>query len=70
MTNCELLVDAIFGTGLRGAVRDPTATIIDTINSCSTPVLSVDLPSGLDADTGHPVGYLCASRPNGNHRFA
>ena len=56
MTNCELLVDAIFGTGLRGAVRDPIATIIDTINSRSTPVLSVDLPSGLDADTGHPLG--------------
>ena len=56
MTNCELLVDAIFGTGLRGAVRDPIATIIDTINSGSTPILSVDLPSGLDADTGHPLG--------------
>ena len=56
MTNCELLVDAIFGTGLRGTVRDPIATIIDTINSRSTPILSVDLPSGLDADTGNPLG--------------
>ena len=56
MTNCELLVDAIFGTGLRGAVRDPIATLIDAINSLSTPILSVDLPSGLDADTGNPLG--------------
>ena len=54
--NCELLVDAIFGTGLRGAVRDPIATLINAINRLPTPILSVDLPSGLDADTGHPLG--------------
>ena len=54
--NCELLVDAIFGTGLRGAVRDPIATVINAINRLPTPILSVDLPSGLDADTGHPLG--------------
>ena len=56
IASCELLVDAIFGTGLRGAVRDPIATLIDSINSLATPILSVDLPSGLDADTGNPLG--------------
>lgn len=56
LMSCELLVDAIFGTGLRGTVRDPIATIINAINRLPTPVLSVDLPSGLDADTGHPLG--------------
>ena len=56
MANCELLVDAIFGTGLRGAVRDSIATVINTINDLATPILSVDLPSGLDADTGNPLG--------------
>lgn len=56
LASCELLVDAIFGTGLRGAVRDPIATIITAINRLPTPILSVDLPSGLDADTGHPLG--------------
>jgi len=56
LASCELLVDAIFGTGLRGAVRDPIATVINAINSLPTPTLSVDLPSGLDADTGHPLG--------------
>ena len=56
LASCELLVDAIFGTGLRGAVRDPIATIINAINELPTPILSVDLPSGLDADTGHPLG--------------
>ena len=54
--SCELLVDAIFGTGLRGTVRDPIAAIINAINRLPTPILSVDLPSGLDADTGHPLG--------------
>ena len=56
LMSCELLVDAIFGTGLRGTVRDPIAAIINAINRLPTPVLSVDLPSGLDADTGHPLG--------------
>ena len=56
LASCELLVDAILGTGLRGTVRDPIATIINAINRLPTPVLSVDLPSGLDADTGHPLG--------------
>ncbi len=56
MANCELLVDAIFGTGLRGAVRGAIATVINDINSLRTPILSIDLPSGLDADTGNPLG--------------
>ena len=56
LASCELLVDAIFGTGLRGAVRSSIASIINAINSLPIPVLSVDLPSGLDADTGHPLG--------------
>ena len=56
ISSCELVVDAIFGTGLRGAVRDPIAAVINAINNLPTPILSVDLPSGLDADTGHPLG--------------
>ncbi|MDE0681268.1 MAG: NAD(P)H-hydrate dehydratase [Candidatus Poribacteria bacterium] len=56
LASCELFVDAIFGTGLRGTVREPIATVINAINSLDTPILSVDLPSGLDADTGNPLG--------------
>ena len=56
IASCELLVDAILGTGLRGAVRDPIVAVINAINHLPTPILSVDLPSGLDADTGHPLG--------------
>ncbi len=53
---CELLVDAIFGTGLRGALREPAANIINVINELPIPILAVDLPSGLDADIGKPLG--------------
>lgn len=53
---CELLVDAIFGTGLHSDVREPISTIINEINNLHIPVLSVDLPSGLNADSGSPLG--------------
>ena len=53
---CELLIDAILGTGLHSDVREPISTIINKINKLSIPILAVDLPSGLDADTGNPLG--------------
>ena len=53
---CELLVDAIFGTGLHSDVREPISKIINEINTLPIPILAVDLPSGLDADTGNPLG--------------
>lgn len=52
----DLLVDAIFGTGLADEVREPFATAIAAINDATRPVLAVDLPSGLDADSGLPLG--------------
>lgn len=54
-----LLVDALLGTGLDKPVRDPLATLIIRINALAesgVPVLSVDIPSGLDADSGCPLG--------------
>ena len=52
----EVVVDAIFGTGVRGRVREPEATAIDLVNSAKADagafVVSVDVPSGLDAETG------------------
>ena len=53
---CDLVVDAIFGTGLDRPVRDAAARIIDLINASGRPVLAVDVPSGLDCDTGKPLG--------------
>jgi NAD(P)H-hydrate epimerase len=51
-----LIVDAIFGTGLNQAPREPFVTIADHVNRSGLPVLAVDLPSGLDCDTGVPPG--------------
>ena len=52
----EWVVDALFGTGLRGAVRSPLDRVIEAINACPARVLAVDIPSGLDCDTGQPLG--------------
>ncbi len=52
----ELVVDALLGIGLKGSVREPVASMISAINQLSKPVLSLDVPSGLDADTGASLG--------------
>ncbi len=51
-----VVVDAILGTGLTGDVRKPASSAIDAINSSDAFVVSVDIPSGLDADKGVPLG--------------
>jgi NAD(P)H-hydrate epimerase len=51
-----LIVDAIFGTGLTEAPREPFGTIVKAIQECGHDVLSIDVPSGLDCDTGLPLG--------------
>ena len=48
------LVDALLGTGARGEPREPFAAAIDWMNAAGGRRLAVDLPSGLDADTGRP----------------
>jgi NAD(P)H-hydrate epimerase len=57
LTNdANMIIDAIFGTGLIGIVRDDYKRLIESINGLGCPVLSVDIPSGLDCDTGLPFG--------------
>jgi len=51
-----VIIDSIFGTGLKGAVRGLSAEIIEHINSIDATVVAVDLPSGLLADTGQTEG--------------
>ncbi|HXE55594.1 MAG TPA: NAD(P)H-hydrate epimerase, partial [Tepidisphaeraceae bacterium] len=51
-----LLVDAIFGTGLQQVPRDPFPDIAQAVKQSGIPVLAIDLPSGLDCDTGRPPG--------------
>ncbi len=51
-----VIVDAIFGTGLRREVEGKYLSIIEEINQRATPVVAVDIPSGLDANSGEPLG--------------
>lgn len=52
---CGLLVDALLGTGLRGQLKESMALLISCINSHNIPILAVDIPSGLDCDSGIPL---------------
>jgi len=52
----DMLVDAIFGTGLKGQLSDEYKRLIERINACNCPVLAVDIPSGLDCDNGRCLG--------------
>ncbi|MBE3144863.1 MAG: NAD(P)H-hydrate epimerase [Planctomycetes bacterium] len=51
----NMIIDAIFGTGLTGTLRDEYKRLIESINGLGCPILSVDIPSGLDCDTGQPL---------------
>lgn len=48
----QLLIDAIFGIGVRGVLNEWYCRLIALINQSAVPVLSIDIPSGLNADTG------------------
>jgi NAD(P)H-hydrate epimerase len=50
------IVDSLFGTGLTGPLREPYDRVVDSINASKAMVLAVDIPSGLDCDTGKPLG--------------
>ena len=52
----DLIVDALLGTGLTGDVREPLRSLIEAVNASGRPVLAADIPSGLDCDTGAPLG--------------
>ncbi len=54
--DADVIVDAIFGTGLAREVTGIAADVIGAVNASRRPVLAVDIPSGLDADTGAVLG--------------
>ena len=49
------IVDSLLGTGARGEPRPPLDAVIEQLNEAAAPKLAVDLPSGLDCDTGRPA---------------
>jgi NAD(P)H-hydrate epimerase len=54
MSAADWIVDALFGSGQRGPLRQPFDRVVRATNASGTRVLAVDLPSGLDCDTGLP----------------
>lgn len=54
--SAEVLVDALLGTGARAPLPPDMLAVIAAMNSAGVPILSLDLPSGLDADRGAPLG--------------
>ncbi|MFP3044002.1 MAG: NAD(P)H-hydrate dehydratase [Thermocladium sp.] len=49
----QVIIDAVLGIGVKGRLRQPHATAIDLMNMSSAPKVAVDVPSGLDSDTGN-----------------
>lgn len=56
IVDCDVIVDALLGTGLNGEVSTHYRQAIEAINASGVPVLAVDIPSGLHADTGAVLG--------------
>jgi NAD(P)H-hydrate epimerase len=54
----DVVLDALFGTGFHGTPRPEAAALIERINAAPAPVVSVDLPSGVDASTGEAAGAV------------
>lgn len=63
LSHADWIVDALLGTGTVGEVREPYRTAIAAINRSARKVLAVDLPSGLDCDTGLPIETLPDGTP-------
>src|SRR6267378_8446990 len=56
VSDCTLIVDAMFGTGLDAPVSGFIESVIADVNASGIPVVSIDLPSGLSADSADPIG--------------
>ena len=59
------VVDALFGTGLSRPLQSPFDTVVNAINHAEADVLAIDVPTGLDCDTGLPLGATVSSRELG-----
>ena len=57
LTGASLIVDALLGTGAAGEPREPLSAVIAAANTSGIPIVAVDVPSGLDCDTGQPARH-------------
>ncbi len=57
LAGARWIVDALLGTGARGEPRPPLDAVIEGLNAAAAPKLAIDLPSGLDCDTGEPARH-------------
>ena len=70
LKGCEACIDAIFGTGLNRPIEGMQKRVIESMNKFATHIVSVDIPSGLDCDTGEPLGVcIRATRTITFHRM-
>jgi ADP-dependent NAD(P)H-hydrate dehydratase / NAD(P)H-hydrate epimerase len=65
----QIWVDAILGTGLKSDVKDYFKMVIETINHTGRPVFAVDIPSGLNSDTGRPCGACIRAKATATFAF-
>jgi NAD(P)H-hydrate epimerase len=56
LSESDWIVDGLFGTGLARPIEGLNRTVIEKINESGKPIMALDVPSGLDADTGKPLG--------------
>lgn len=56
LEECDLIIDALLGTGISKPVKESYARVIDIMNESSVPILSIDVPSGVNADTAEVMG--------------
>jgi NAD(P)H-hydrate epimerase len=70
MAGMDLWIDAILGTGLKSAVKGYFKTIIEYINGLNKPVFAVDMPSGLNSDTGQLCGAGIQATATATFAFA
>ena len=58
LNTADWIVDALFGTGMKGPIRALLDRVIESINASSARKFAIDIPTGLDADTGEPLGPI------------
>ncbi len=70
MLHHHFFIDAILGTGLNSNVRGFFKDVIELINSSEQPLMSIDIPSGLNSDTGQPLGKAVMADATATFAFA